>query len=90
MKKHAREAFYNDIEFNLTESFSNNKRYFWKLVRHFVKDSKSSGTIPPLKTMKVTAKIYTFLMLKKQTVLTTSSFQYQLLMIVTLLYHRLN
>ncbi len=49
MKKHAREAFYNDIEFNITESFSNNKRYFWKLVRHFVKDSKSSGVIPPLK-----------------------------------------
>lgn len=50
MKKHARESFYNDIEFNLTESFSNNKRNFWKLVRLFVKESKSSGTIPPLKT----------------------------------------
>ncbi len=34
MKKHAREALYNDIEFNLTDSFSNNKRYFWKLVRY--------------------------------------------------------
>ncbi len=50
MKKYAREAFYNGIEFSLTDSFMNNKKYFWKLVRFFVKDSNSSSTIPPLKS----------------------------------------
>ena len=27
---------------------SNNKQDFWKIVRHFVKENKSSGSIPPL------------------------------------------
>ncbi len=41
--------FYNDIEFNLTDAFSNDKKYFWKLVRFFVKENKASNTIPTLK-----------------------------------------
>ncbi len=49
MKKYARESFYNDIEFNLTDAFSNDKKYFWKLVRFFVKENKASNTIPTLK-----------------------------------------
>ena len=27
---------------------SNNKQDFWKIVRHFVKENKSSGSVPPL------------------------------------------
>ncbi len=50
MKKYAREAFYNGIESELTGAFSNDKKYFWKLVRYFVKDNNTSNTIPALKT----------------------------------------
>ncbi len=49
MKKYARESFYNGIELNLSDAFSNDKKYFWKLVRYFVKENKTSNTIPTLK-----------------------------------------
>ena len=32
LKKHAKERFYNNLELNLTESFINNKRDFWRLT----------------------------------------------------------
>ncbi len=51
MKKYAREAFYNGIESELTGAFSNDKKYFWKLVRYFVKDTNTSNTIPALKDL---------------------------------------
>ncbi len=49
MKKYARESFYNDIEFNITDAFSNDKKYFWKLIRYFVKENKACNNIPILK-----------------------------------------
>ncbi len=52
MKKYAREAFYNGIEISLSDSYVNNKRYFWKLVRFFVKNSNCSNNIPPLKVFE--------------------------------------
>ncbi len=52
MKKYAREAFYNGIEISLADYFANDKRYFWKLVRFFVKDSNCSNNIPPLKIIE--------------------------------------
>lgn len=48
LKKHAKEMFYNNLEYTLTETASSNKRDFWKLVRHFVKENKTSDSIPPL------------------------------------------
>ena len=36
---------------NLTESFSNNKRDFWRLTRYFVKKNTASCSIPPLCTL---------------------------------------
>ena len=48
LKKHAKELFYSNLENNLTDTMSNNKHDFWKIVRHFVKENKSSGSIPPL------------------------------------------
>ena len=48
LKKHAKELFYSNLEDNLTDTMSNNKQDFWKIVRHFVKENKSSGSIPPL------------------------------------------
>ena len=50
LKRHAKERFYSNIETNLTESANNNKRDFWKIIRHFVKSNTSSSTIPPLIT----------------------------------------
>ena len=48
LKKHAKELFYSNLENNLTDTMPNNKQDFWKIVRHFVKENKSSGSIPPL------------------------------------------
>ena len=48
LKKQAKELFYSNLEDDLTDTMSNNKQDFWKIVRHFVKENKSSGSIPPL------------------------------------------
>ena len=49
-KKHAKERFCNDLELNLTENFTDNKRDFWRLTRYFVKHNTASSSIPPLYT----------------------------------------
>ena len=36
LKRHAKERFYYNLKLNLTESFTNNKRDFWRLTRYFV------------------------------------------------------
>lgn len=48
LKKHAKETFYNNLEFTLTDTFSGNKKDFWKLIRHFTRSKSSTATIPPL------------------------------------------
>ncbi len=52
MKKYAREAFYNGIGITLLDSYANDKRYFWKLVRFFVKNNHCNNNIPPLKVLE--------------------------------------
>ena len=42
LERHAKEKFYSNLETNLMESSSNNKRDFWKIIRHFVKSNASS------------------------------------------------
>ena len=51
LKRHAKERFYNNLELNLTESFSNNKKDFWRLTRYFVKKNTALCSIPPLCTL---------------------------------------
>ena len=47
-KKHAKELFHNYLD-NIVSDFQNNdKRKFWKVIRHFVKINKSTSSIPPL------------------------------------------
>ena len=48
LKKHAKETFNNNLEFSLLSSFSNNKKVFWKIVKHFTSKKDSVSTIPPL------------------------------------------
>ena len=36
LKTHAKETFYNNLKLSLQTSFSNNKKEYWKIVRHFV------------------------------------------------------
>ena len=50
LKRHAKERIYDNLELNLTESFTNNKRDFWRLTRYFVKKNTASCSIPPLCT----------------------------------------
>ena len=47
-RKHAKESFYNNLELTITDFENNDKRKFWKVIRHFVKNNSSSSAIPPL------------------------------------------
>ena len=49
MKKHAKEKFYNNLEASISDFYSNDKKQFWRIIRHFVKNNSSTSSIPPLK-----------------------------------------
>ena len=46
-KKHAKEYFYNNLDTIVSDFQNNDKRKFWKVIRHFVKNN-STSSIPPL------------------------------------------
>ncbi|MCG8095193.1 MAG: hypothetical protein JAZ17_16505 [Candidatus Thiodiazotropha endolucinida] len=48
LKKHAKEKFYNNLEISLSDFQNNDKKKFWQVIRHFVKNNSNSGNIPPL------------------------------------------
>ncbi len=49
MKKHAKETFFNTLEFTLNDLNSNNPRQYWKIVKMLMKEnSKQCDIIPPL------------------------------------------
>ena len=48
LKRNAKEQLYNNLEFFISDFHSNDKKQFWKVVRHFVKGNSSSSSIPPL------------------------------------------
>ena len=50
LKKHAKETFYNNLELSLLSNFSNNKKEFWKIVKHFTSKKDTVSSIPPLST----------------------------------------
>ena len=50
LKRHAKETLYNNLEFSLLSNFSNNKKDFWKIVKHFTTEKDSVSSIPPLST----------------------------------------
>ena len=47
-KKHAKELFYNNLDIIVSDFQNNDKRKFWKVIRHFVKNNKSASCIPPI------------------------------------------
>ena len=47
-KKHAKEFFYNNLDIIVSDFQNNDKRKFWKVFHHFVKNNKSASCIPPL------------------------------------------
>ena len=47
-KKHAKELFYNNLDIIVSDFQNNDKRKFWKVIRHFVKNNKPTSCIPPL------------------------------------------
>ena len=59
LKKHAKEHFYSTLEINLTNLEVNDKKGFWKLIRHFVKNSDSTN-IPPLCSLNNDNQIQVF------------------------------
>ena len=48
MKKHAKENSYNSLESNLIELNCNDKKGFWKIIKHFIKNNNSISCFPPL------------------------------------------
>ncbi|MCG8097314.1 MAG: hypothetical protein JAZ17_27465 [Candidatus Thiodiazotropha endolucinida] len=56
LKRHAKEQFYNNLEFSISDFHTNDKKQFWKVVRHFVKSNSSSASIPPLNSFPVTGQ----------------------------------
>ena len=41
-------VFMTDLDLSLNELQFNDKRGFWKIIRHFVKTNRADGNIPPL------------------------------------------
>ena len=50
LDKHAKENVFNNLESSTTDFYSNDRKQFWKTVRHFVKNSSNTSTILPLKS----------------------------------------
>ena len=48
LKKQAKETFFTNLETNLTDLQTNDKKGFWKIIRHFIKQNDCSSNIPPL------------------------------------------
>ena len=47
-KKQAKELFYNNLELSISDFQKNDRRKFWQVVRHFVKNENSSSATPTL------------------------------------------
>ena len=56
LKRHAKELFYNNLELSISDFHKNDKKQFWKVIRHFVKSNTSSSSIPPLNSFSVTGQ----------------------------------
>ena len=53
----AKEHFYNNLELSISDFHSNDKKQFWKVVRHdFVKSNTTSSSIPPLNSSSITGQ----------------------------------
>ena len=48
LKKHAKESFFNNLELSISDFYNNDKKKFWKVIRHLVKNKDSSSLLPPL------------------------------------------
>ena len=47
-KKHVKNFFYNNLDIIVSDFQNDDKRKFWKVIRHFVKSNSSVSSIPPL------------------------------------------
>lgn len=50
MKKHAKELFFNNLEYNLNDMKYNNLRQYWKTIRLLINNKPDNSTIPSLIT----------------------------------------
>ena len=46
LENHAKEFFYNNLDIIVSDFQNNDKRKFWKVIRHFVKNNNSSSSTP--------------------------------------------
>ena len=57
LKKYAKERFFDNTENTLIESSDLNPKVFGNFLRHFIKASKNSGVIPPIKSIKENGEV---------------------------------
>ena len=58
LKRHAKESFDNNLELSLLTQFNNNKKEFWKIVKHFVNKKDTVSTITPLCTVNENTPVW--------------------------------
>ena len=87
LKKHAKELFFNNLELSISDFYNNDKKKFWKVIRHFIKNKESSSLLPPILDPDITDQNkFGFLDSERLKFSTNTLFQYPLLMIVTHIY----
>ena len=50
LKKHAKERFYNNLEFIIFDANVNDQRKYWKLLKYFIKSNSTCKHMPPLQS----------------------------------------
>ena len=58
--KHAKERFYNNLELSISDFHKNDKKTFWQVTRHFVKNNSTSNNTPPLSEVNNGKTTYCF------------------------------
>ena len=58
--KYAKERFYNNLELSNSDFQKNDRKTFWQVIRHFVKNNNASNNIPPLSELNNGETTYCF------------------------------
>ena len=51
LKKHAKEAYYNNLENSFLNNYTKSPKQYWKMIREVMKENKIDTVIPPLQML---------------------------------------
>ena len=63
--KYAKDRVYNNLEPTFSDFHKYDRKTFWQVIRHFVKNNNASNNIQPLSESKMAKPLTAFLMKKK-------------------------